>query len=110
MHMFDKPDAPLKVEPIAVADGFAVAGWVQGEMGGRAFLRKDGGQWKLILCAGDSIRSADALVVSGVPPETAARLSADIATLEKDVPAETLALMAGFEGVVRMDAGEHPAH
>ncbi len=40
MHgMFDKPDIELVIDPIAIDDGFAVAGWTQGEMGGRAFLK-----------------------------------------------------------------------
>jgi hypothetical protein len=36
MRLFDKPDSRLIVEPIAVAGNAALAGWVQGEIGGRA--------------------------------------------------------------------------
>lgn len=110
MAMFDKPDMPLSVDPIAIEDGFAVAGWTQGEMGGRAFLRKEGDHWMLILCTGDEIRSAAALAASGVPPESAKRLAAKIVAVEKDVSPERLALFANFSGVVRMDEGEHPPH
>lgn len=38
--MFDKPEAPLKVAPITVHGKFAVAGWIQGDQGGRAFLKR----------------------------------------------------------------------
>ncbi|WP_245322922.1 copper uptake system-associated protein [Bradyrhizobium valentinum] len=54
---FDKPEARVVVDPVAVADGYALAGWTQGEMGGRALLRHRQGRWALILCAGDGIRT-----------------------------------------------------
>jgi hypothetical protein len=36
---FDRPEAQLTIAPIVVVGNNAVAGWVQGEMGGRALLR-----------------------------------------------------------------------
>ncbi|MBX3568710.1 MAG: copper uptake system-associated protein [Rhizobiaceae bacterium] len=35
MATFDKPDSRLSVEPVMVSRDLAVAGWSQGEMGGR---------------------------------------------------------------------------
>ena len=58
--MFDKPGVRLKVSPVVVAGDYAIADWSQGEMGGRALLRRKQ-QWSLILCAGDGIKSRDAL-------------------------------------------------
>ena len=109
MHgMFDKPDAELVIDPIVVEGGFSVAGWTQGDMGGRAFLRKRGSEWSLVLCTGDEIRSAEALTASGVPADTAARLAADIAEVEKTVDADRLKMFASFQGVVQME--EQPSH
>jgi hypothetical protein len=109
MHgMFDKPDMELVIDPIAVVDGFAVAGWTQGEMGGRAFLRERDGHWMLVLCTGDQIKSVEALTASGVPADTATRLAAEIATVEAGVDPARLAMFASFDGVVTMD--EHSSH
>lgn len=109
MHeMFDRPDAELVIDPVVVVDGFAVAGWTQGEMGGRAFLKEHHGHWTLVLCTGDQIRSVEALTASGVPPETAEKLAAEIVAAEASVDAARLAMFASFDGVVQMD--EHPKH
>jgi hypothetical protein len=106
--MFDKPDAELVIEPIAIVDGFAVAGWTQGEMGGRAFLKQHDGHWMLVLCTGDEIKSVEALTASGVPADSAEELSAEIAAAEADVDPTRLEMFASFGGIVRMD--EHPTH
>ena len=37
---WERPNAPLSVDPVVVHDGYAIAGWVQDERGGRALLRK----------------------------------------------------------------------
>jgi hypothetical protein len=37
---FDKPNSRLDVEPIVVAGDYAIAGWSQSDMGGRALLRR----------------------------------------------------------------------
>jgi hypothetical protein len=104
MHgMFDKPDLELVISPVTVEGGFAVAGWTQGDIGGRAFLKKDGAKWSLILCTGDGIRSVGALTASGVPSETARALAAAIAEQEKSVDPERLKKLASFQGTVRMD-------
>jgi hypothetical protein len=43
-------------------------------MGGRALLRRKGQDWELILCAGDGIKSRDALAKVGIPLQDAAAL------------------------------------
>jgi hypothetical protein len=104
MHgMFDKPDMELVISPVTVEAGFAVAGWTQGDMGGRAFLKKDGARWTLILCTGDGIRSVGGLTGSGVPADTARALAAAIAEAEKSVDPDRLKKLASFPGTVRMD-------
>lgn len=40
MHVtWDRPIAPLDVGPIVVQEDYAIAGWTQAKMGGRALLK-----------------------------------------------------------------------
>ncbi|MEQ1820478.1 MAG: copper uptake system-associated protein [Terricaulis sp.] len=100
---WDRPDAPLDIGPIAISSEHAVAGWTQGEMGGRALLTKHEGQWRVLLCAGDGIRSADGLISVGVPETQAHALATRLAEQEQRANPQRLAAMSRFEGVVRMD-------
>jgi len=109
---FDKPESRLVVDPVAVAAGYAIAGWTQGEMGGRALLQNKHGRWTLILCAGDGIKAAEALRRAGLSADAAAALAQALAEAERAVPADRLAMFARFEGLVRMDETDghrHPA-
>jgi hypothetical protein len=112
MHgTFDRPDAKLAVDPVVVAGDYAIAGWSQGDLGGRALLRQHRGAWSVVLCAGDGIKSAEALRQAGIPAAEATTLVASLAEAEKHIPPERLALFAKFEGIVTMDAsGAHPQH
>jgi hypothetical protein len=106
---FDRPDSRLTVAPVVVAGGHAIAGWAQGEMGGRALLRKKGESWELILCAGDGIKSRDALAKAGVPVHDAAALERDLAAAEGKLPPQHVAMLSRFEGMLMMDgSGNHP--
>lgn len=106
---FDKPEQKLVIEPLVVRAGYAIAGWTQGDMGGRALLQNKHGRWTLILCAGDGIKTADALRQTGVSPDDASALAQALAKAEQSVSAERLAIFARFEGLLRMDeAGNHP--
>ena len=110
--MFDKPGETLLVEPVVVAGDHAIADWTQGQMGGRALLRRGQQQWTLILCAGDGIKSADAMQIGGVPPADAKALATGLATAEAKLAPERLAMFSRFEGLVRMDGkdGESQHH
>ncbi len=106
---FDKSDNRLVVEPVVIAGNYAIAGWTQSDMGGRALLQSKHGNWALILCAGDGIKSAEALRQAGLSNEAANALSRELSTAEEKVPADRLAMFAKFEGLVRMDdTGNHP--
>ncbi len=112
MHAtWDRPGTRLDAGPVVVEGDHAVADWAQGEMGGRALLRRRHGQWSTVLCAGDGIRDAEGLAAAGVPAAIAERLATRLAEAEKQVPAERLARMSAFAGVVRMDTeGTHGQH
>lgn len=106
---FDKPEARLTVDPVVVVGIYAMAGWSQGDMGGRALLRHKGHEWSLILCAGDGIKTAEALRHAGIASADAAALADKVAEAEARLPRERIALFSKFEGVVMMNAdGSHP--
>ncbi|QQO12845.1 copper uptake system-associated protein [Bradyrhizobium diazoefficiens] len=51
-------------------------------MGGRAFLRRKGGEWAVVLCSGDALKAADALTRAAVPLATASELEKALASAE----------------------------
>ena len=106
--MFDKPNETLSVEPVMVAGDHAIADWTQGEMGGRALLRRQHQSWTLILCAGDGIKSSEALMKAGVPAANALKLESQMATEEAKLAPEKAALFSRFEGLVMMNGKDAP--
>ena len=72
---WDKPDARLLVEPVVEADGYAIASWTQGERGGRALLRQQDGEWRIVLCSGDPLTSAFFIAEAGISRATAEQLA-----------------------------------
>lgn len=107
--MFDRPDSKLEVDPVVVVSDHAIAGWSQGDMGGRALLRRKGRDWQLILCSGDQLKSVDNLVKMGLPADMARPLAAKLSEAESKLPSQRLALFAKFDGIVMMDQhGNHP--
>jgi len=101
--MFDKPDAKLTVSPIVVSGDHAIADWAQGDMGGRALLRRRHNEWTIVLCAGDEIKNQGAMIGAGVPAEDASRLEHDLANAEAALDSKQRARFSRFEGLVRMD-------
>jgi hypothetical protein len=108
--IWERPDNPVDVRPVAVSGGFAVAGWIAGERGGRALLKKQGDAWHVVLCSGDGIRTAWGLVAAGVPEETAAALEITLAGMEAGLPADVVKKFSLFEGSVPVESGAPPAH
>jgi hypothetical protein len=110
MKTWDKPDARLVVDPIAVSGGHAIAGWSQGDMGGRALLRKKGHGWEVVLCAGDDLKRTDVLTKVGLAATAAKSLSAGLAAAEAKVPPDRLALFSKFEGLLMVSEDSHHGH
>lgn len=108
---YDRPDSPLSVEPVVVQDGYAIAGWVQGEMGGRALLRKQGDAWSIILCAGDAVKEASYLVQTGMAAGTATDLVEALVVAEAGVSAARLEMFSRFGPTVFMNqaGSSHPS-
>ena len=107
---FDKPEVRLVVDPVVVTNGYSIAGWTQGWMGGRALLQHRQGRWVLILCAGDGIRSPESLRQIGLAASVAHSLSEKLAEAERLTTSERVAMFGRFEGLIKIDeAGDHPS-
>ena len=108
--MFDRKDAQLTIAPIVVSGDYAVAGWSQADMGGRALLRKKEQNWTLILCAGDEIKSAPALMTAGLPSKDAVTLENDLVAAENALPKQQVAMFSRFQGIMLMDGSSSGDH
>lgn len=102
---FDKPEAPLTVDPVVVAGAHAVASWAQGDMAGRALLEKGPHGWVVVLCGGPELRSPDFLAQHGVTD--AAMLSQMFNASEDALGADRVARYSSFEGIVMMSEHAH---
>lgn len=108
---FDKSDSRVTIDPIVVVGDHAIAGWTQGDMGGRALLRRKEGNWQFFLCSGDGIKSSSALQQTGIAPADADRLSQALEAAESQVASERRAQFSRFEGTVMMGpGGDHNRH
>ncbi|WP_051258919.1 copper uptake system-associated protein [Chitinibacter tainanensis] len=111
-QQWEKPDAPLTVKPVVVVGDAALAGWLQGERGGRAVLRKQHGQWQTQLCAG--ALSSDLLRQAGISVSSAQQLLKKLNQAEASLSSAERQQLDSFVGVVKMDGkghhGEHAHH
>jgi hypothetical protein len=105
---FHRLEAPLAVDPVVVQGDHALAGWAQGDLGGRALLVRKHGKWMIAFCSGDALRDAKKLTDLGVPKASAEKLAADLAAAEAKLDPKRVAMFSRFDGLVKMD--EHGAH
>lgn len=105
MAEFDRPEAPLTVEPVTLHGDTAIAGWRQGEMAGRALLRRRAGGWVIVLCAGEEVLDPQFLAHHGVDGPAAQSLTAAARGAESGLGAALIARLDAFEGVVLIGPG-----
>ena len=108
MAEWDKPDAKLSVAPIVVDGDYAVTGWVQGNRGGRALLRKSSGKWAVLLCSGEPLKHVSVMIGAGISPAAAERLARNLAAAESKLPPDQVALFSTFEGLMKVN--DHESH
>ena len=84
---YDQPNARVQTDPVIVVGNHAIADWIQGKRGGRALLLRAQGKWEVVLCAGDGLRHAEAMVQAGVPADTAKAMAQKLSQAEKHLPA-----------------------
>jgi hypothetical protein len=104
LQTYDKPSAPLKLQAIVVEEDSAIADWSQGDLAGRAFLRRRDGKWSIALCAGDALRNADALAKLGVQQAHAEALARKLAEAERALSREELEKMGRFDRMVEFES------
>ena len=102
--MFDRPDAPLLVEPVIVVGDHAVAGWRQGDLGGRAVLRRENGAWAVFLCGGDALKDARELQNAGIPAGDARAIARELVAAEAGLPADVVARFGTLKTLVPVGA------
>jgi hypothetical protein len=81
----------MLIEPVIVRTKYGVADWVQGEGGGRALVRKEGGGWKVVATAGDEMRDVEFLTKAGVPEAEAKALVNSLIASERQLSDAKLA-------------------
>jgi len=110
LSTWDSPQTRLDIGPVVIQERWAVAGWTQGQRGGRAFLTRNAqGEWQVSVCGGDGLKEAQTLALTGMPEAAAQTLAQQVEAAEATIPLERRALFATFEGMLRMDgAGKHP--
>jgi hypothetical protein len=113
-QQFDRPDAPLTVDPVTVVGSYAVASWTQGDKGGRALLQRDKDRWVISVCGGNGLTRADVLQTTSMGADAAQKLAKAVKAAEAKLGADKRKLFASFEGMVKVDAavdhGGHGAH
>jgi hypothetical protein len=97
MGVFDQPNNRLKVNPVIVEGDYAIAGWSQGDKGGRALLVSTNGKWSIQLCAGDSLKDEKFLKESGVDVKIISSILKKLATEEAKLDAITLKRFSEFK-------------
>jgi periplasmic copper chaperone A len=109
-RQFDRPDAPLIVQPVTILGDAAVAGWAQGGKGGRALLRKEKSAWAIHVCAGKGLTQSDVLAMTGLSKNVATELAQRVVKAEANLTAQQRALFDSFEGMLNVGGPGAPAH
>ena len=107
---FDKPDKPLKVDAVTSFLDYGLAAWTQGEMGGRALLKKTGDGWKITLCGGKELMSAAVLEKSGLPSDVAKKLVKEMAESEAKLSSGMRRQFDSFEMNHSVKEEHHQSH
>ncbi|MCU0908754.1 MAG: copper uptake system-associated protein [Rhodobacteraceae bacterium] len=86
--------------PVAVAGDAAVAPWQAGGEAGRAFLRHGPEGWHITVLSGESLRLPATYRGLGLSPRIAADLAAQVALVERPLPAAQRAAHDSFAGTL----------
>jgi hypothetical protein len=109
--MFDSPDNPLTVDPVVIRGDNAIAGWIQGEKGGRALLWRVHGQWQIRLCSGDGLKNQALLEGANISSADAKVLLADLNAAEAKLDPSVVSKFSLFEGTMMIEPGTgHAGH
>lgn len=104
---WDKSDAHLEIPVLVIADKHAIASWLQGDRGGRALLAKREGQWQVLVCGGDGLKTVGFLQQSGLPVTTAQSLVNKLQQAEAGLPDATQKQFSLFGKEIPMEHSTH---
>jgi lipopolysaccharide export system protein LptA len=62
------------------------------------------------VCGGDGLKQASALVQTGMSSATADRLAKKVQSAEAKLSVDQLKKLSMFDGMVKVDQGQHGAH
>ncbi len=98
LSTWDKPEAPLQINYVAVVSNHALAGWTQGTRGGRALMFKQAsGEWMVQACGGDGLKEIKTLEQSDIASADAKALAERANVAEKTLPDTTRKLLSTFD-------------
>lgn len=107
---WEAPNKPLNIDPVVIEGNYAIAGWAQGERGGRALLRRKDTTWEVFMCGGDGLTNPKVLEQSGLEKNEAAALARKLKEAEQGLSVSTRKQLSIFEGVVPVEANSHHQH
>jgi hypothetical protein len=107
---YDQPGHKVETSPIVVANGYAIADWIQGDKGGRALLRRANGRWEIMACGGDGLKDVKTLGDAGIPRETATKLVLQLGRAEQSVTPDRVKRFGLFGTPGDPRAHGHPSH
>jgi len=107
---WETPERPIQIEPVVIVGSHAIAGWVQGALGGRALLRRENGIWSVAMCGGDGLRDAANIASAGVPLHEATRLAQELAGEEAKLTPGHRTLFSRFDGIRPVAKGTEADH
>ena len=107
---WQRPDAPLTVAPIIVVGDDAIAGWTQGNRGGRALLRRQNGAWQVYVCGGDGLKQISTLQQAGIDHQAAQLLTTELALAEANLSSNERKQFSTFEGIAPVDSNYNARH
>lgn len=103
-YMRSRLGPQTKIAALAVSESAAVVGWIGPKEAGRAFLRRTGQDWRLLLLSGESLIDIAALRAQGLSPSAAQDLLREITLSEADLSPVTLAQLNSFRGTLIVTA------
>ena len=104
-HLRTKIGTESIIAPITILGTAAVVGWQIKDKGGRAFLRKNAGQWRLVLLSGESLTTTAGLQAQKLSPAIARQMHDALKDAETGVPLDVRQRFDEFVGTIIVEKG-----
>jgi len=112
---YDQPGKAVETAPVVIVGDYALADWIQADMGGRALLRRSKGAWEIMACGGNDFKKVKILSHAGISNDTAKKLIAQLEKAEQSVSPERVKRFGLFgtpndPRLAGHHSAPHPAH